>query len=129
MPRYNRFVKPIALLLAALCLAGCSKDIQNTEAVREGVLDYLKQRTAETGLDVNQLVVTVSSVSFEKDVARANVAFSPKSAPGAQGMSMSYVLDRQGDKWVVKGRQVNPGNPHGGGELPPGHPPAAGQPQ
>ena len=45
------------------------------------------------------------------------------------GYFMPYVLDRKGDKWVVKGRQVNPGNPHGAGELPPGHPPAAGQPQ
>jgi hypothetical protein len=115
-------VKKPALFVAVLFLAACSKDIQNTEAVRQGVVDYLQQRTAETGLDVNSLVVTVSSVSFEQDVARATVAFSPKSAPGAPGMSMNYVLDRKGDKWVVKGRQVNPGNPHGAGDTPPGHP-------
>ena len=110
----------------AVWLAACSKDIQNTDAVRDGVIDYLKQRTTETGLDVNSLVVTVSSVSFEKDVARATVSFSPKSAPGVTGMTMNYVLDRQGSKWVVKGRQISPGNPHGGAELPPGHPPPAG---
>jgi hypothetical protein len=115
-------VKKLALIAPILLLAACSKDIQNTEAVRQGVVDYLQQRTAETGLDLNSLVVTVSTVSFEQDVARATVAFSPKSAPGAPGMSMSYVLDRKGDKWVVKGRQVNPGNPHGAGEIPPGHP-------
>jgi len=120
--RYNRLVKKLALIAAGLCLVACSKDIQNTEAVRQGVVDYLQQRTAETGLDVNSLVVTVSSVSFEQDVARATVAFSPKSAPGVTGMSMNYVLDRKGDKWVVKGRQINPGTPHGGGETPPGHP-------
>jgi len=122
MPRYNRFVKTLVLLLAVVLLAACSKDIQNTEAVRQGVVDYLQQRNAETGLDVNSLVVTVTSVSFEQDVARATVAFSPKSAPNVTGMSMNYVLDRKGDKWVVKGRQVNPGNPHSGGEMPPGHP-------
>ena len=120
--RYNRLVKKLALIAAGLCLVACSKDIQNTEAVRQGVVDYLQQRTAETGLDVNSLVVTVSSVSFEQDVARATVAFSPKSAPSVTGMSMNYVLDRKGDKWVVKGRQINPGTPHGGGEMPPGHP-------
>jgi hypothetical protein len=117
-------VKKPALYVAVLFLAACSKDIQNTEAVRQGVVDYLQQRTAETGLDVNSLVVTVSSVSFEQDVARATVAFSPKSAPGVTGMSMNYVLDRKGDKWVVKGRQVNPGGAHGAGEMPPGHPAA-----
>ena len=126
-PRYNRCVKKLALFVALLYLAGCSKDIQTTEAVRQGVVEYLQQRTAETGLDVNSLVVTVSSVSFEQDVARATVAFSPKSAPGAAGMSMNYVLDRKGDKWVVKGRQVNPGGAHGAAELPPGHPAGPGQ--
>jgi len=122
MARYNHFVKKLALVTSVVILAACSRDIQNTEAVRQGVVDYLQQRTAETGLDVNSLVVTVSSVSFEKDVARATVAFSPKSAPGVTGMSMNYVLDRKGDKWVVKGRQVNPGGAHGAGEMPPGHP-------
>jgi hypothetical protein len=116
-------VKKFALFVPVVFLAAaCSKDIQNTEAVRQGVVDYLQQRTAETGLDVNSLVVTVSSVSFEQDVARATVSFSPKSAPSVTGMSMNYVLDRKGDKWVVKGRQVNPVNPHGAGEIPPGHP-------
>jgi len=122
MARYNHFVKKLALVTSVVILAACPRDIQNTEAVRQGVVDYLQQRTAETGLDVNSLVVTVSSVSFEKDVARATVAFSPKSAPGVTGMSMNYVLDRKGDKWVVKGRQVNPGGAHGAGEMPPGHP-------
>lgn len=120
--RYNRLVKTPSLFVVVVFLAACSKDIQNTEAVRQGVVDYLQQRTGETGLDVNSLVVTVSSVSFEQDVARATVAFSPKSAPGVTGMSMNYVLDRKGDKWVVKGRQINPGTPHGAEQMPPGHP-------
>ncbi len=50
---------------------------------------------------------------------------------------MSYVLDRKGDKWVVRGRG-DVDSPHGGAlppgatpngtgageQLPPGHPPA-----
>jgi hypothetical protein len=131
--------------LALALLASCSKDIQNEEAVRQGVLDYLRGRTAQIGIDMNNIDVKVTSVSFEKDVARTSVAFTPKNGPGGGGMSMSYVLDRKGEKWVVRGRQSDPANPHGGGqvlpgvqggpgadgvprgELPPGHPGVSGQ--
>lgn len=128
--------KPVLFLALAL-VASCAKDIQTTEAVRQGILNDLQLRKAQTGVDPSMLEVTVSSVSFEKDQARANVSFSPKSAPGGGGMTMSYVLDRQGSKWVVKGRQVGAANPHGaggavpGGEqpsLPSGHPTGSAQP-
>jgi hypothetical protein len=123
----------LALALVASCaVVSCSKDIQTTEAVRQGILDDLQQRKAQTGVDPGLLDVNVSSVSFEKDQARANVSFSPKSAPGSGGMTMSYVLERQGTKWTVKGRQVGaanqhgaqgaPGAPEGPPALPPGHP-------
>jgi len=141
--RYNRFVthfsrRLLLVPLAALWLASCAKDIQNSEAVRQGVLDYLKARAKETGLEMNSMDVKVTSVSFEKDVARASVSFIPKGMPSGAGMSMNYVLDRKGDKWAVRGRQTNPASPHGvmpsggapaegqpapGGQLPAGHPP------
>jgi len=139
--RYNRFVtkfsRPMfALALgAALLLGSCGKDIQNSEAVRQGVLDYLKERSKEIGIDMNSMDVKVTSVSFEKDVARAAVSFIPKGLPSNAGMSMNYVLDRKGDKWAVRGRQTNPASPHGvmpsgaaagdgpsSGPLPAGHP-------
>jgi hypothetical protein len=118
-----------------LILAGCAKDIQNQEAVKQGVMDYLKERASTMGLNIGAMDANVTSVSFEKDVARASVAFVVKGSPGAGGMNMDYVLDRKGDKWVVRGRQVSPGNAHGaeglpGGApqgLPPGHPPAGSQ--
>jgi len=47
------------------------------------------------------------------------VAFTPKSAPGAAGMSMVYLLEQQGSKWVVTGRKQAGGAPHGG-EMPGG---------
>jgi len=129
--------------MAALILAACSKNIQNTEAVKQGVVDYLKDRAPTMGLNISAMDVNVGSVSFEKDVARASVSFVPKGMPpGSGGMSMDYVLERKGDKWAVKGRQVSPGNSHGDqplpgslspgllppgslpqGTLPPGHPP------
>ncbi len=128
--------------MAFLFLASCSKDIQNQEAVRQGVIDYLQQRSKEIGIDMNAMDVKVTSVSFEKDSAHAGIAFVPKGLPANAGMSMSYVLDRKGDKWVVRGRQSDPASPHGGqalpgsaapggpgatDQLPPGHPPAGAQ--
>jgi len=121
--------------LGFLVLAGCAKDIQNQAAVKQGVMDYLKERASTMGLNMAAMDANITSVSFEKDVARASVAFVVKSSPGAGGMNMDYVLDRKGDKWVVRGRQVSPGNAHGsegmpGGApqgLPPGHPPAGSQ--
>jgi hypothetical protein len=115
-------VKKLGLFASLVLLAACAKDIQTTEAVRQGILDDLQQRKATTGVDPGLLDVNVSAVSFEKDQARANVAFTPKSAPGGGGMNMTYVLERQGAKWIVKGRQVGGANPHGAQGLPPDQP-------
>ena len=117
------------LAIAAVALAACSKNIQNPEAVKQGVVDYLKQRAPTMGLDMSAMDVNVGAVSFEQDIARASVSFVPKGMPpGSGGMNMDYVLERKGDKWAVKGRQVSPGNAHGDqplpSGLPPGHPPA-----
>jgi hypothetical protein len=106
---------------AFLFLASCAKNIQNTEAVRQGVIDYLKQRSTEIGIDMNSFDVKITSLSFEKDLARADVSFQPKGVPVGGGMAMSYVLDRKGDKWAVRGRQSNPATPHGGGQALPGN--------
>jgi hypothetical protein len=119
--------------LALLLLTSCAKDIQNTEAVRQGVIDYLKQRSSEIGINMDAMDVKVTAATFEKDVARASISFVPKGMPGNAGMAMNYVLDRKGDKWAVRGRQTSPASPHGGqlpseaaptGQMPPGHPPA-----
>lgn len=127
------------LIAFAMLLAACSKDIQNTEAVKQGVIDYLQARKAQTGLDVNSLRVEVTSVAFEKDQVRATVSFQPKTGDSGGPMMMSYVLDRKGNKWVVRGRQESGVNPHGGATpgggspmppsstLPPGHPPIGSQ--
>ena len=106
-----------------MLLAGCARDIQNTEAVRQGVIEYLRARTAQTGLDVNLMQVDITSVSFERDQARANVFIRPKTGDGSGGMQIPYVLDRKGAKWVVRGRSDSSANPHGTGAMPPGGPP------
>ncbi len=115
-------MRKLTLFAAVALLAGCARDIQNTDAVRQAVVDYLKARTAQTGLDVNLMQVDITSVSFERDQARANVFFRPKTGPAAGGMQMAYVLDRKGGKWVVRGRSDTGSNPHGAGAMPPGNP-------
>ena len=148
--RYNQEVKQVVLLLAGLAvLAGCNRGgIENKEAVRQGVIDYLAGRTS---LNISSMDVSVTSVTFKGDEADATVTFAPRGATGAgQGMSMRYTLERKGNRWVVKGRGdsgnhgrgmgADPANPHsamppmpGGagspspsGEMPPGHPPVSG---
>ena len=115
-----------ALICAALIVAGCGKNIQNPAAVKQGVMDYLKERASTMGLNMDAMDATVNSVSFEKDLARASVMFSVKGTPGG-GMAMEYVLDRKGDKWVVRSKQMSPSNGPAGAPpadaLPPGHPP------
>lgn len=117
---------PIA---AALLLCGCSRDIQNADAVRAGVIDYLKSNQATIGLNVDAMQIDVTSVSFQKDEARAAVAFQAKTGGDNTPMLINYTLDRKGGKWVVRpGAQGGGANPHGGGappdmpQLPPGHP-------
>jgi hypothetical protein len=113
-------VKPPFLAASALCLSiawliGCGKNVDNKEAVRQGVINYLSKRSDFLAMDVS-----VTSVAFRQDEATADVHFQAKgnSAPGA-GMNMQYVLERKGSEWVVKGRagsgNAHTGLPQGGG--------------
>jgi len=138
-------MKAVALALVVLALAGCSRGIDNKEAVRQGVIDYLANRK---GLNVSSMNVNVTAVTFKQNEAEATVSFSPKGSGGAAGqdMTMRYTLERQGNRWAVKQRSdsgqhgsgmgggmgdMPPGHPPAGadkkGEMPPGHPPAGGE--
>ena len=70
---YNRNVKRPFLAATALCLSiasliGCGKNIDNKEAVRQGVVNYLAKRPDFLAMDVS-----VTSVAFRQDEATANV--------------------------------------------------------
>jgi len=102
--RYNRNVIRLTLVAAAAVslalLAGCKKDIQNQDAVRQGVMSYLSKRSDLLAMDVS-----VASVAFQQDEATAQVHFQAKgNGSPAAGMTMQYVLERKGGQWVVKGR-------------------------
>ena len=116
--RYNRIVKGPAIAVAALglsiaLLGGCKKNIQNDDAVRQGIMTYLAKRPDLLSMDVN-----VTSVAYRQDEATATVRFQAKgnTSPGAS-MSMQYVLERQGNQWNVKGR--GGATSHGAQGLPP----------
>jgi hypothetical protein len=127
----------VAVGLSLAILAGCKRDIQNTDAVRRGVLAYLSKRS-----DLLSMDVSISNVVYRDNEATATVHLQAKgsNAPGS-GMDMRYVLERKGNDWVVKGRAG--GEAHGQGmgapagaapsegpgsigampqTLPPGHP-------
>jgi hypothetical protein len=113
-----------AVLLIAL-LAGCKNANQNTEAVRQGVLEYLQK----AGLNVGGMDITVTGTKFNGNQADATVNMGVKGS-GTTAMSMTYHLELKDSKWTVVGKQgsdqhgaVAPGaasgeNPHAGGAVP-----------
>ena len=135
-------MKYICIFLAAVGLVACgNRGAESQEAVRQGVIDYL---STKRNMNVSQMNITVNSVVFRGSEADAVVAFAPKGSSPGQGMEMRYTLEKQGNRWVVKGRSdvgsphegaagAGGANPHGGampgapgaapgGALPPGHP-------
>jgi hypothetical protein len=118
------------LVVALFCVACSRADIDNKEAVRAAMLEYLKKNQASTGLDPDAMDVNVDAVVFERDVARATVSFLIKGTD--QGMQGNYTLTRQGDKWGDVKRQTVTVAPHGAdltpppaAKLPEGHPPVS----
>lgn len=111
-------------------LAACGRNIQNKEAVKEGILAHLKTRS---DIDLTYMDVEVGNVSFRKGEADATVIFKVKgSRDASSSMAIVYTLEEKGGSWAVKGRRSSgEGDPHGpakapGQSLPPGHPPTGG---
>jgi len=116
--------------LAIAALTGCSKNIDNMEAVKQGVL-----RDIPKDINVGAMDVNVVSVSFRGQEADAVVSFAPKGGPAM--MSMNYTMERKSNEWHIKKKanaqqHAAQGVPGGGGtagplpegatQLPPGHP-------
>ncbi len=126
--------------LAFVALTGCSKNIDNLEAVKQGVIKDIAK-----GVSVGSMDVNVASVSFRGKEADAVVTFAPKG--GKPMMSMNYTMERKGDEWHIKARASGDIQKHaaqqapaagsagaappinGTEPLPPGHPsmPGGGQ--
>jgi hypothetical protein len=111
--------------LAAL-LAGCKNSTQNSDAVRQGVVEYLQK----AGLNVAGMDIALAGVKFNGNRADARVDLSVKGT-GKVAMSRTYFLEQKDNKWVVVGKEdadqhgaMAPGaaaggeNPHAGGAIP-----------
>jgi hypothetical protein len=109
-------------------LTGCKSGNQSTDAVRQGVVDYLQR----IGINVGGMDLTVSNVKFNGNQADATVNMGVKGS-GTTSMTMNYHLERKDNKWVVVGKQdsgqhgatmpgagamTGGGNPHAGGAMP-----------
>lgn len=93
--------------------AACSRaNIDNKDAVRAAMVEYLDKNKDSTGLDPARMDINVDAVSFERDTARATVSFLIKGTD--QGMQGNYTLTRDGDKWGNVKRQNITAAPHGG---------------
>jgi hypothetical protein len=126
------FRRTALLCVSITALTACADRLHNKEQVQKAIVERLR---THSGLDMNELDVTTTTVSFEKNMAYATVAFHPKNDPAVNsGMTMKYTLEEQSGKWVVV--KVGDGQGHGmpghagmnggggisGGTLPPGHP-------
>jgi hypothetical protein len=122
-------VKLAGICLAAVfVLAGCGKNIDTPDAVKESVIKDISKK-----VDVGSMDVNVDSVSFREKEAEAKVSFTAKGAKGSQPMIMNYLLERQGDEWHIKSRNMEGLSQHQSGQtgqtaLPPGHPTAGTTP-
>jgi hypothetical protein len=107
-------VRIVSVILLIFCLAGCNRAKRDTEAVRQGVVDYFSQ----SGLNLAAMDVTMTSVQINGNQADAAVSISAKGGNASQGMQFKYHLEQKDSKWVVVGRQG--GSAHGTGVAPPG---------
>jgi hypothetical protein len=116
------------LLLTAV---GCNPKVDNKEAIRDGVIKHL---AGMSGLNVNNMIITVRKATVNGDHAQADVEVRAKNGePGAPSMELSYQLQKQGEEWVVLKGQATGGMQHPApGEMPlpetmpAGHPPLEG---
>ena len=123
---YNRLVKRFAFAAVAgiTLLSGCNRAVESQETVRQAVLDHLAKRA---GLNVSSMQIDVVTVSFRQNEADATVSFRAKGSGGGPMMTMHYTLEKQGNRWVVKGRSNTGAAGQMPGGLPSGHPQVGGR--
>jgi hypothetical protein len=131
-------------MLIIVLLVACGPGIRTKEKVQEAIINRLQTKS---GLDINGLDVTTTTVDFRKNMAYATVSIHPKSDPSIQSMVMKYTLEDRDGKWVVTNvadsqghgmlghssattdQALPPGHPAVNGSeqaLPPGHPAVSG---
>jgi hypothetical protein len=113
--------------LFLLLTVGCKSKTDTTDAIRDGII---KRISGMSGLNVNNMNITVTKATINGDEAQADVDIRAKNGdPAVPAMQLSYELQKQGNEWVVvKGQSTGgmqhpaPGQMPPNGTLPPGHP-------
>lgn len=110
----------VALVGVACVLTGCNRfaGVNSKSAVQAAIEAHLKKRP---GLALSNMSTEVKDVKFEGDKANAQVIYVSKDSPDLK-VEVRYVLQRQGDQWVVESSTPMGGvggNPHGGVAVPP----------
>jgi hypothetical protein len=118
-----------AALLSTVVLltAGCKSKTDTKDAIRDGVIKHI---SGMSGLNVNNMTITVTSATINGDEAQADVDIRAKNGdPSIPAMQLTYELQKQGNEWVVlKGQSTGgmqhpaPGQMPPQGALPAGHP-------
>jgi hypothetical protein len=116
---------------ALLVTGGCKSKTDNKNAIRDGVMKHI---AGMSGLNVNNMTVTVTQANIHGDKAEANVDIRAKNGdPNAPPMQLVYQMQKQGEEWVVvKGEPTGgmqhpkPGEMPPPGSMPPGHPSSGG---
>ena len=126
----------IWMIVVGCLLAGCSgqRDANSNAAIQRAIEQHLSSRA---GLDASKMLIEVQQVKIQGERAQAEVIFRSRDNPQAS-MAFSYELRREAGEWKVEnGRPSTAGSPHPdggsgaeeGSPLPPGHPPAEGNPR
>ena len=113
-------------LAVGCCLTACRDDLKNRDNVRQAILSRLQDHS---GLDLKNLDVNITALTFNKNTANATVFFHPKNDSKLDGgMTMKYTLTERDGKWVVanvadsQGHGMPGASPADSTDLPPGHP-------
>jgi hypothetical protein len=118
----------VALLSTfVLFAASCQSKTDTNDAIRDGIIKHI---SGMSGLNVNNMTVTVTKATINGDQAQANVDIRAKNGdPTVPAMQLTYELQKQGNEWVVLRGQSTGGMQHPtagqmppNGTLPPGHP-------
>jgi hypothetical protein len=114
----NRAFLAALLSLFLLGTGGCKPKVDNKDTIRDGVVKHL---SGMNGLNVNNMIITVTKATVNGDKAQANVEVRAKNGdPGAPAMQLTYELQKQGEEWVVLKGQATGGMQHPtADEMPP----------
>src|SRR5258708_38131183 len=99
----KRFWAALAAVLVMGAGAACKRSIDNQEAVRPAVIDYLAKRS---NLNVSALNGDVTSVTFRSNEADPLVANTARGAAPAQPTAMRYTPGRERSYWAGTGKGI-----------------------